>query len=135
MQTETIQFELMFRASPKDVYHLLMDKEKHALITESEVKISDKQDAKFQLWGGYCHGYNIELKEGEKIVQAWHFDEDSWPENHYSICTFEFLPSSEGCKMFFEQLEVPKTSVETLRKGWKEYYWDKMSALIEGRSA
>jgi activator of HSP90 ATPase len=130
MKTLSIHYETEFPASPLEVYRLLMDPLRHALITESEVKISSKPDGKFEVYGGYCIGYNIELIEGEKIVQAWHFDEDDWPANHFSICTFTFTPSAIGCKMVFEQSEVPEVSFDSLENGWKTYYWDRMREVI-----
>lgn len=131
MKTRSIQFQTIFPAEPGKVYHLLMDQAQHARIAGKDARISAKTDGKFIVWGGYCHGYNIELKEGEKIVQAWHFDETGWPDNHYSICTFTFAPCERGCRMHFEQSEVPEASADTIEKGWKTFYWDKMMALLE----
>ena len=59
--------------------------------TGSKVIMSNKVNGKFKVFDGYCHGYNIELMQGKKIVQAWNFAEDGWPEDHFSICTFFFL--------------------------------------------
>lgn len=131
MKTRTIEFNLKFPAKPEKVYNLLMDGNLHALITGGKVRMSSKTDGKFEVWDGYCHGFNIELKEGRKIVQAWHFDEDNWPANHYSICTFLFSNDEQGCRLHFEQSEVPETSYENLRKGWKEHYWDRMIEILK----
>lgn len=131
MNTTTIDVSVFFKASPKEVYELIMDEKKHSEITDGEVKMSRRTDGKFEIFGGYCHGYNIELVDSKRIVQAWHFDEDDWPRNHYSICTFEFNPSEGGCILKFHQSEIPEGSGEKLKTGWQTFYWEPMQAYFE----
>jgi len=76
MKTGSIKQNTTFEAAPIDVYNLIMDEKKHAAFTGTAVKMSNKINGKFNIFDGYCHGYNIELIEGKKIVQAWHFAED-----------------------------------------------------------
>ena len=68
-----------------------MDEKKHAAFTGSKATISTKLKGKFSVFDGYCQGYNIELVKGKKIVQAWHFAEDGWPDDH-----FQHLPFRTG---------------------------------------
>lgn len=130
MKTKSIELKKTFKCSPEKVYALLMNADQHSKITEGPVKIADKVDAKFEVWDGYCHGYNIELIPGKKIVQAWHFDEENWPSNHFSICTFLFTKTEDGCEMNFEQIEIPESSVENLKRGWEDFYWGKMEYIL-----
>lgn len=131
METRQIEQIIIFDALPDKVYDLLMNEEKHAAFTESEANISTEHAGKFSVFGGYCHGYNIELIKGEKIVQAWHFDEDGWPESHFSICTFIIEPSdSNRTKLSFLQTEVPAHKAESIAEGWREYYWEPMKAYL-----
>jgi activator of HSP90 ATPase len=131
MSTGEINASVFLKASPKEVYQLLMDEKLHSILTDGEVKMSDRPDGRFEIFGGYCHGYNIELVPGQRIVQAWHFDEDQWPRNHYSICTFEFEAQEGGCKMSFHQSDIPEATVEKLKKGWQSYYWEPMQSYFE----
>lgn len=124
METTEIDAKVFIKAHPSEVYEFLMDERLHGQLTEGEAKISRRPDGRFELFGGYCHGYNIELIENSKIVQAWHFDEDEWPRNHYSICTFEFEAQEGGCVLHFHQSDIPSGSEEKLRKGWQMYYWE-----------
>jgi len=91
MKTKSIRQTVTFNASPETVYQLIMDPKKHAAVTGSAVIMSSDVNGKFSVFDGYCHGYNIELIEGKKIVQAWHFAEDGWPDDHFSICTVNFM--------------------------------------------
>jgi activator of HSP90 ATPase len=131
MKTKTIKQTITFDAKPEKVYQLIMDQKKHAAFTGSEVTMSTKIKGKFEVFDGYCHGYNIELEKGKKIVQAWHFDEDGWPENHFSTCTFLFEPDGDKTKLTFTQEGVPEHKVEELSKGWEEFYWEPMKEYLE----
>lgn len=131
MRTKTIRQTINFKAKPLEVYEILMDEKKHAEITNSEVKMSRKVKGKFSTFGGYCNGYNIELVEGKKIIQAWHFDENEWPEEHFSICTFLFDKTPTGTKLIFSQKGVPVNKYEDIKNGWHEYYWIPIKQFID----
>ena len=133
MKTKTIKQSVTFNASPEQLYNLIMDEKKHAAFTGSKATISTKPDGKFSVFGGYCHGYNIELVKNKKIVQAWHFAEDGWPEDHFSICNFEFEKEGDKTKLIFQQTNVPEHKVETLKEGWKEFYWDAIKAYLKSK--
>jgi activator of HSP90 ATPase len=131
METRQIEQTITFDATPEEVYDLIMNQEKHSAFTESEASISTELNGKFKVFEGYCHGYNIELIKGKKIVQAWHFDEDGWPDSHFSICTFIFESSGNGTKLSFLQTDIPAHKAESLAAGWKEYYWEPMKTYLK----
>jgi len=131
MKTKNIKQVVTFKSSPAKVYELIMDEKKHSEFSGSKAKVSKKPKGKFEVFDGYCHGYNIELEEGKLIRQAWHFAEDGWPDDHYSICTFQFAKVPGGTKMTFTQEGVPEHKVESLKEGWKDYYWAPMKEMLE----
>jgi activator of HSP90 ATPase len=133
MKTTTIKQSVTLPADPVEVYHLIMDKDKHAAFTGAKVIMSTEVNGKFDVFNGYCHGYNIELIEGKKIVQAWHFQEEGWPVDHFSTCTFLFEKVGDKTKIRFAQTGVPEESLEALKEGWKQYYWDAMKAYLRNR--
>ncbi len=126
MKTKTINQTITFDASPKDVYQALLDDKKHAEFTKSAATIDNDKNGKFSVYDGYCHGYNIELTVNEKIVQAWHFAEEGWPDDHYSICTFLIKQSGTRTNLTFTQTDIPKHKADALNSGWIEYYWEPM---------
>lgn len=132
METTLIQHTVHFNATPKEVYEIIMDQDLHSEIAGSEAITSREIEGEFEVFEGYCKGYNIELKDGEKIVQAWNFAEDGWPEDHYSICTFMFEPYDEGTRMTFVQTDVPADKYEALDSGWYRFYWDNMTDYFDG---
>jgi activator of HSP90 ATPase len=131
MRTKTIKQKATFDATPDEVYQLIMDEKKHAAFTGTKVKMSTKVDGKFDVFNGYIKGYNIELMKGRKIVQAWYFAEEGWPDNYFTICTFLFEEVDGKTKMTFVQTGVPEEHAESLKEGWKEYYWVPMKAYLK----
>jgi activator of HSP90 ATPase len=135
MKTKSIKQSATFDSTPEIVYQLIMDPKKHAAFTGAKVVMSNKVNGKFDVYDGYCQGFNIELIEGRKIVQAWHFAEDGWPDDHYSICTFLLEKDGDKTKLAFTQTGVPEHKADSLRKGWKEYYWQAMKAYLKNQKA
>jgi activator of HSP90 ATPase len=131
MKTKSIRQTATFKASPEKIYDLIMDEKKHAEFTGSKVTLSNKPKGKFSVFDGYCKGYNIELVKGKKIVQAWHFAEEGWPDDHFSICNFEFEKVGDKTKLRFIQSEVPENKVESLKEGWKQFYWDAIKKYLK----
>jgi activator of HSP90 ATPase len=131
MKTKSIKQTFTFSGvRPIEVYNLLMDAKKHSTFLGGKVKMSKKINGKFEMFDGYCSGFNIELKEGKRIVQGWYFKEDGWPDDHFSICTFNFDKVSKGTKLTFTQIAVPEHKAEALKEGWKEYYWQPMKDYL-----
>jgi activator of HSP90 ATPase len=131
MKTKKIRQAVTFEAPPKKVYELIMDEKMHSEFSGNKVVMSKDINGKFNLFDGYCTGFNIELKEGKKIVQGWHFKEKGWPDDHFSICTFEFAKAPKGTKLTFTQSHIPAHKAESLKEGWKEFYWNPMKAYIK----
>jgi activator of HSP90 ATPase len=130
MKTKSIRQAATFNATPAEVYKLIMDPKTHAAFTGTRVTMSNKVNGKFSVFDGYAKGYNIELAEGKKIVQAWHFAEDGWPDDHYSICTFLFESVDGKTRLKFIQTGVPEHKVEELKEGWKQYYWNPIKTFL-----
>jgi activator of HSP90 ATPase len=108
----------------------LLHTDKHSAFTEAEAIIDPKVNGKFSVYDGYCHGYTIELIPDEKIVQAWHFAEEGWPDDHYSICTFAFVQQGNKTILHFTQTGVPEKHAGALSDGWQIYYWEPLQNYL-----
>ncbi|NVO20773.1 MAG: SRPBCC domain-containing protein [Bacteroidetes bacterium] len=133
MKTKSIKQSVTLNARPETIYELIMDSKKHSEFTGSKASMSKKVNGKFNVFDGYCHGYNIELAENKKIVQAWHFAEEGWPDDHFSICTFLFEEKEGKTRLSFNQSGIPEHKVEDLKSGWKEFYWEPMRAYLANK--
>ena len=129
MQTRTIRQTATFKASPHEVYEVLMDSRKHSVFTGSKASISRKVGGKFTAYDGYIEGVNLELVTDEKIVQSWRGSD--WAEGHYSKATFSLKKIERGTKLTFTQTEVPEEQYEPISQGWRDYYWNPMKEMLE----
>ncbi len=129
MKTRNIRQQVTFKASPHEVYELLMDEKKHGAFSQSKTSISRKVGGKFSSGDGYIEGTNLELVPDQKIVQSWR--DSDWAEGHYSQATWSFNPVLGGTRMVFTQSGVPADQYETTAQGWREYYWEPMKAMLK----
>jgi activator of HSP90 ATPase len=109
-------------ATVKDIYEVLMNAEKHSLLINDIADIEDLEGTKFSTFGGYAEGENIELKPGKLIKQTWRASD--WPENHYSIITFELSNVDGGAKIRFSQDKLPEGTQKEFEAGWADFYWE-----------
>lgn len=135
MKTKSIKQSITFDATPDELYEVLMNAKKHGALTASKVKMSNKVKGKFDVFDGYCHGYNIELEANKKIVQAWHFAEEGWPADHFSICTFSFEQVKNKTKLVFTQTGIPEHKAASLKSGWATFYWEPLKEFFSTKWA
>jgi hypothetical protein len=78
--------------------------------------------------GGYS-GFNLALRPGRKIVQAWRALD--WPPDHYSIAIFEFNAVDGATKLDFTQVGVPAHRYEGHCCGRAQTYWTPTKEILE----
>lgn len=130
MKTRPIKQTVIFSTTPEKLYDMLLSSKAMSAIHHGKTTMNKRANGKFTVFDGYCHGYNIELVPGRKIVQAWHFNEEGWPDDHFSICTFLLEPTAKGTKLTFIQEDVPASAYDGLKQGWKDYYWEPIQLAI-----
>jgi activator of HSP90 ATPase len=129
MKTKTIRQSATFKASPHDVYEILMDSKKHTKFTGEKTSISRKIGGKFTAYAGYIEGVNLDLVPGKKIVQSWRGSD--WPEGHYSKVTFSLKKVKPGTQLTFRQSGVPQEYYKDISQGWRDFYWKPMREMLE----
>lgn len=128
MQTKTLQQTVTFKASPRQVYDMLIDSKKHQSLSGVSAKISKKVGGKFTAWGSHLSGFNLVLKPGEKIVQAWRAT--GWWPDHYSIAIFDIKRVRGGSRLKFTQIGIPPSRYSGHYRGWIETYWTPMKEIF-----
>jgi activator of HSP90 ATPase len=128
MTTKTIRQTITFKASPREVYDMIMDSSKHESLSGEMARISKKVGGAFVAWNGHISGINLVLKPGEKIVQAWRAT--GWWEDHYSIAIFDIQKVPTGTKLKFTQIGVPPHRYSGHYRGWIEAYWTPMKEVF-----
>ena len=129
MKTFSFTQEIIFNATPDQLYDLLMDEKKHAAFTGADAKISNRKGGKFSAYDNYITGKNLELIKGKKIAQEWHASE--MPENYFSLITFEFILQSKNKTLLkFSHEKIPLGLNADYEKGWIDFYWDPMKKYL-----
>jgi activator of HSP90 ATPase len=134
VKMRTIRQKATFKATPHDVYELLMDSRKHSQFAGGMCSISRKVGGKISISDGYITGENVELVPDKKIVQLWKAQEDCWPEGHYSTVTFSLAKVKGGAVLTFTQTGVPVDCGDRFDSGWRDYYWTPMKEMLETKS-
>lgn len=123
-QTETIG------ATPRAVYELLTSSDKFAAMTGgAPADIDATEGGAISLFGGMITGRNIELVEGERIVQAWR--PAPWDPGVFSLVRFSIEEASNGSSVSLEHTSFPDGEAEHLSQGWHDNYWNNMRAALE----
>ena len=129
MKTKTLQQKVRFRASPTEVYEMLMDSGKHRSLSGMPAKISKKVGGRFTAWGSHITGFNLALLPGRKIVQAWRAT--GWWPDHYSIAIFDIKKIRGGSRLEFTQIGIPPHRYSGHYRGWIEAYWTPMKEILD----
>lgn len=119
----TIHQEIVFNASPAQVYEVLIVSEKFSTVTGgAPTEISQEVGGSFTCFGGHIEGRHIELVPNQRIVQAWR--PAAWEEGLYSIVKFELKEQGSQTLLIFDQTGVPEDQLAHLESGWGDNYWN-----------
>lgn len=92
------------------------------------VKMSAEVGQEFRLWNGQIYGENTEVHENSRLVQNWYGGE--WKEP--SIVTINLQTREPGVtNIELVHINLPDDEVESFEKGWDEFYFGPMKALLE----
>jgi activator of HSP90 ATPase len=129
MKTKTLRQTVTFAgASPKQVYDLIMVSSKHTSLSRERAVISRRVGGAFTAWNGHITGFNLALKPGQKIVQAWRAT--GWWPDHYSIAIFDLQKVAAGTRLTFTQIGIPPHRYSGHVRGWIETYWTPMKEIL-----
>lgn len=126
----TIIQSLNFKTSPEKVYNALTSASEFSAVTGAPAEISSEEGSAFSCFAGQIVGRHIELKPGERIVQAWRVT-SMWPEGVYSIVTFDISQDGDSTTLTLRQAGHPDEATEHLEPGWHKMYWEPLRAYLE----
>lgn len=118
---ESVQHQIFFSASPKEIYEAWLSSEKHTAMTGGEARCSDKVGASFTTWDGYISGKNMELLENRRILQSWRTSEFLVSDED-SILEILLEPTTKGTKFKLNHTKIPQGQNQYYQ-GWIENYF------------
>ena len=128
--SKMIRQSVTFHATAKEVYEALMDSRKHSKFSGQQAVISRKVGGGFTAYGDYISGKNLELVANKRIVQEWRGSD--WAEGVHSTVTIGLKAVKAGTLLTFTQSGVPDDQYASIKRGWIEFYWNPMKAMLEG---
>lgn len=118
---ESVQHQIFFSASPKEIYEAWLSSEKHTAMTGGEARCSDKVGGSFTAWDGYISGKNMELLENRRILQSWRTSEFLVTDED-SILEILLEPTTKGTKFKLNHTKIPQGQNQYYQ-GWIENYF------------
>lgn len=131
MKTGVIEHKKIFDCKAETLYWIIMNENIQSEATGAEAKIENFVGGQFSLLDGYASGETIGLIKYKIIIQNWKFNEESWPENHYTVCCFELIEHENQTTLNFHHKNVPEYLIDKLAKGWHDYFWEPIEHYLK----
>ncbi|WP_306643984.1 SRPBCC domain-containing protein [Sanyastnella coralliicola] len=129
LKTENIFQVVEVKASPSDIYDLLLDETTHSAFTNKSATIDAREGGNFAFCNNNHQGYFIRLIKNKRIILAW--THRRFPKNHYTIVdlTLERL-ENDGTRISLNQLGVPESCDGWLTEAWRKTYWEPLEQFV-----
>jgi activator of HSP90 ATPase len=120
--SESLHLEIVLPTTPEIVYKAWLDSTKHRDFTGGNAVIEAHAGGAFSSWDGYIKGILLKLEPYKRIVQSWKTMDfpEGYPASHLEIL---FEPAENGTRLTVNHTEIPKSQLEQVELGWREYYF------------
>ncbi|MBK7713173.1 MAG: SRPBCC domain-containing protein [Bacteroidales bacterium] len=123
---KTFRRTFKINTEPSDIYSAITNPYTIELWSGYPAMMSTEPGSEFSLWEGDISGVNIEFVQDRKIVQEWHFGDQS----EKSIVTITIAPDRENSVVTVEHTNIPDAEYEDIAEGWREYYIGAISSFF-----
>lgn len=130
--TNVIHQEIDLPATPERVLKLLIDSKDFAACTGAPATIDPTEGGEVSCFGGMIEGRNIEIVEGQRLVQAWRVK--TWEAGVFSIVRFAVSPHDTSTRVVFDHTGYPPSEHGHLGPGWHKMYWKPIAKFLEQKS-
>lgn len=101
---------------PQRLYRTYLSSKLHGAAIGSTALIVPRVGGRFQAWGGYITGRNLQLVPNRRVVQSWRASD--WAADAAdSILILDFEKVPGGTVLHLTQVGVPRALAASLRKG------------------
>jgi activator of HSP90 ATPase len=127
---KTIVQKVRFKATPKELYDIILDPQKHSAATGAKATGNGKLGGAFTAWDGYIKGKILALVPGRMIAQSWRSGEFR-PKDHDSVLVLTFEKEPGGTLMTMTHTAVPDHKADDFAKGWRTHYWQLIQKYLK----
>jgi activator of HSP90 ATPase len=130
--SKTILQDVLFKnTSPKDLYTIYMNGDKHSVATGAPAQITDTEESNFSAHNGYITGKNLQLIKDRLIVQSWRAQ--SWSSDDIDSTFIIYLePQGNDTLLHAIHANVPDNACDDLNSGWHKMYWEPFRLYLAG---
>ncbi len=130
--SKTIVQDVLFKnTTPKQLYDLYMDGEKHSIATGAPANITATEGSSYSAHNGYITGKNLQLIKDRLIVQTWRAQ--SWSSDDIDSTFIIYLePQGADVLLHAVHANVPDNAMESLNAGWHKMYWEPWKLYLNG---
>jgi activator of HSP90 ATPase len=125
----SLKLSVVLPVAPETLYKAWLTGKEHTAFTGSPAKASTRIGGTFSAWEGYISGKNLKLTPNRTIVQSWRtteFPEDA-PDSKLEVILEK---AAKGTRLTLIHTEIPAGQTAEYKKGWKEFYFDPMTAYF-----
>ena len=123
-----IKKSFFIKANREEIFNALTNPLALELWTGYPAVMEPKAGMEFSLWEGDITGRNLEIVNGEKIVQEWFFDDTK----NSSVVKLELEDEKNGTRIHLLHTNVPDDAFNNIDYGWKEYFFGALKKYLEG---
>jgi activator of HSP90 ATPase len=129
---KTIIQDVVFKnTTPKALYELYIDGEKHSIATGAPAKISAKEGSEYSVHSGYITGKNLQLVKNKLIVQSWRAQ--SWSADDIDSTFIIYLePQGSDTLLHAVHANLPDGAADSVNSGWHKMYWEPWRLYLAG---
>jgi len=125
VKTDSVKVSAVIPAEPRVIYDAWMSSKGHQAMTGSGASVTARVGGAFTAWDGYISGTTLELKPGERIVQAWRTTEFG-ADDADSRLEILLEKAARGTRVTLVHTEIPAGQGPEYRKGWLDFYFTPM---------
>ncbi len=125
----SIHQEIIYQVSADNIYQTLISSRRFAEFTDAPAQIEEVEGGAFSCFGGQIVGRNIELIDGQRIVQVWKVK--AWDPGNYSIVRISLEEQEAGTRLTLNHSGFPQAGADHLEGGWHKMYWNPLKAYLE----
>ena len=130
MKTVTIQQQVLFNGSPREIYDAYLDSKRHASFTGAKAKVARRIGGRMTAWDGYLSGQFLILKPNRQIVQTWRTI--TWPKSELdSLLDIRLEARGKKTRLTMIHSGVPTSLAKGFRTGWHTSYWKPLAAYLK----
>lgn len=118
-----------FKTSPETLYETWLTGELHTEMTGGEATGTPEEGTAFTAWNDYISGKNLELEAGKRIVQSWRTTEFEMNDADSQI-EVSLEPVVGGTQLTLVHTDIPENQTSDYELGWKEHYFEPMTAYF-----